>query len=148
LELQRDKSAGAVTGGLGVGLESVVIISSMHPYFIALKIAQKMKNRHISTRTTLEPYGLVRISGTVARNPFYTFEERQFEPLYDIQNLRVEIKNEVLHSPTCCQFEQWEIEKCEEVLIEKFVENEGFEQDSLIDEMIERGRELAHRAYE
>ena len=106
-----------------------------------------MKNRSISTKTTLEPYGLVRISGIVARNPYHSHEERQFEPAFEVRELRVESADEVLHSPTYCDFEQWAVEACEEILIEKFLEDEGFEQDRLIDEAIERGKEYKHLAY-
>ena len=106
-----------------------------------------MKKRTVSTQTILEPYGLVRISGVVARNPYHTFEERQFEPQFEVSDLRVITAEEVLHSPTCCGFEQWEVEKCEEVLIEKFIEDEGAYQDTLIDEAVERGKEYKHLAY-
>lgn len=106
-----------------------------------------MKKRAISTQTTLEPYGLVRISGVVARNPYHTFEERQFESEFEVSDLRVMTADEVLHSPTCCQFEQWEVEKCEEVLVEKFIEDEQAYQDALIDEAVERGKAYKHLAY-
>ena len=107
-----------------------------------------MKNRHVSTSTILEPYGLVRISGEVSRNPYHTFEERQFEPEFDVSGLRViAADGEILQAPTCCQFEQWEIEKCREVLIEKFLDDEQAYKDALIDEAIERTRSFARNAY-
>jgi len=46
-----------------------------------------------------------------------------------------------------CGLEQSEVEKCEEVLIEKFVEEEGFERDALVDEAISSGRFYRHLAY-
>lgn len=107
-----------------------------------------MKNRSISTKTILDPYGLVRVSGEVSRNPFYTHEERQFEPAFEVSDLHViDAEGEVLQSPTCCRFEEWEVEKCHEVLIEKFLEDEGFESDRLINEAIESGQLYKHLAY-
>lgn len=117
-----------------------------------------MKKRTISTSTILEPYGLVRISGEAGRNPFYNFEERQFEPEFEISGLRVvDAQGKVLQGRIepakgatyiHCGLDQYEVEKCEEVLIEKFLDDEQAYQDTLIDEAIQRGRELARHAYE
>lgn len=115
-----------------------------------------MKKQHISTTTILEPYGLVRISGEVSRNPFYTFEERQFEPPFGIRDLQViAADGEVLQGREqrgekvfrVYGLDDIEVQKAEEVLIEKFAENEGFESDRLINEAIESGRLYRHLAY-
>lgn len=115
-----------------------------------------MKKRTISTQTTLEAHGLVRISGKVSRNPYHTFEERQFEPQFDIQDLQViAADGEVLQGREqrgeatfrVYGLDDCEIEKCEEILIQKFLGEEGLEQDRRIDEMIESGRQYASRAY-
>lgn len=116
-----------------------------------------MKKRTVSTSTVLEPYGLVRIWGEVSRNPHHTFEERQFEPKFDVRELHVikadgevlqgyDVRNQKLFH--VCSLDDCEVEKCEEILIEKFLEDEGFEQDARIDEMIESGKQYARRAYE
>ena len=110
-----------------------------------------MKNRTVCTSTTLGPYGLVRISGEVRRNPHHTFEERQFEPAFDVRGLQVVAEDgEVLHGKKAaeigrflyCGLDQIEVEKCEEILIEKFIDDEGSEQDFLLDEALERNRGL------
>ncbi len=115
-----------------------------------------MKNRSISTKTILDPYGLVRVSGEVSRNPFYAHEERQFEPAFEVSDLHVFAEDgECLHGKRAteigrflyCGLDDIEVEKCHEVLIEKFLEDEGFESDRLIDEAIESGRQYKHLAY-
>jgi len=107
-----------------------------------------MKKQHISVRTTLEPYGLVRISGDVSRNVYHA-SDPEYEPAFDVFHLRVVTRDgEVLQGRkeqgkkvfNVCGLEQSEVEKCEEVLIEKFVEEEGFERDALVDEAISSGR--------
>lgn len=120
--------------------------------------------RFISTQTTLEPYGLVRISGEVAKNPdFDGYQQEPHEQPFYVRDLKVvTASGEVLQGHdenavsgrdgqpayvTICGLEPFEIEKCEEVLIEKFTDEEASTLDYLIDEAIERGREYARNAY-
>lgn len=111
--------------------------------------------RTISTTTILEPYGLVTISGQISRNPYHTFEERQFEPPFIVEQLKVTDETETIHgrtvkdevAVTVCGLEQLEVELCEEILTEKYIEEEQVYKDTLIDEVIERGREYRHLAY-
>ena len=114
-----------------------------------------MKKQHISIRTTLEPYGLVHISGDVSRNVYHA-SEPEFEPPFDVFHLRVVTRDgEVLQGRkeqgkqvfNVCSLDQIEVEKCEEVLIDKYREEEGFERDYLINEVIDSGRLYKHRAY-
>ena len=46
-----------------------------------------------------------------------------------------------------CSLEDYEIEICQEALFEKFAEDDQSYNDTLIDEMIERGRQYKHLAY-
>ena len=115
-----------------------------------------MRTRTISTQTTLEPYGLVRITGTVARNPFHTFEERQFEPAWIVNDLTVVgADGETIQGWTrqgeknvyVCTLDQFEVDQCEEVLVDKYTDDELSVADRMVDEAIERGREYKHMAY-
>lgn len=107
-----------------------------------------------STQTTIEPFGLVTISGTVKRNGYYTAGEPD-EPPYYIENLIVTADGETIQGwktedgkrRFVCSLEQWQIDNCEEVLIDKFIGDEKAYKDTLIDEAIERGKEYKHFAY-
>lgn len=105
-----------------------------------------MKKRHIFTRTVLEPYGLVRISAQVERNEYYDgYQKEPYEPPFEVSSLRV-IDSD--GDDITDELERIELEKVHEVLIEKFLDDEQAYQDTLIDEAIQRGRELARHAYE
>ena len=104
-----------------------------------------MKKRFISTTTVLDPYGLVRISGEVAR-------DRDYDPItegctgspFDVSSLAVvdETGEDITIS-----LNRMEIENMETVLIDLYCDEEQAYKDYLIDEMIERGREYARNAY-
>lgn len=108
-----------------------------------------------TTQTTIDPHGLVTISGNVKRNGFYAAGEPD-EPPYYIENLTITDSNgntlqgKKIENGKCynvCSLDQWQIDNCEEVLIEKFTDEEASALDYLIDEAIERGRECARNAY-
>lgn len=100
--------------------------------------------RFISTTTILGPYGLVRISGEVSRNPDHDgYQQEPYEPLFDVDGIEVQIPGIHLEM----KLEDFDMEKIREVLIEKFLDDEGFEADRLIDEAIESGRQYRHFAY-
>ena len=106
---------------------------------------QAMKKRFISTTTVLDPYGLVRVSGEVAR-------DRDYDPItegctgspFDVSSLAVvdETGEDITIS-----LNRMEIENMETVLIDLYCDEEQAYKDYLIDEMIERGREYARNAY-
>ncbi len=116
--------------------------------------------RFISTKTVLPPYGLVTISGEVSRirDADAETEGIMYSP-FDVSDLSVRTDTEILQGWMMIQFqgserkayrcalENPEIEKCYEVLIEKYIDEEQAYKDTLIDEMIERGREYARNAY-
>ncbi len=105
--------------------------------------------RFISTQTALEPYGLIRISGEVEKNPdFDGYQQEPGEAPFYVRNLKViGLKGLSGTGNITDDLEPFEIEKCEEVLIEKFTDEEAGALDYLIDEAIERGREYARNAY-
>lgn len=103
-----------------------------------------MKKRHISTKTVIEPFGLVTISGEVARNPdFDGYQQELGEPPFDIYNLTVTVSGIHLDAT----LEDIGIDTLQDILIEKFIDDEQAYQDTLIDEAIERGKEFARNAY-
>lgn len=107
-----------------------------------------MQKRFISTTTVLPPYGLVRISGEVARDKDYDpITEGCTGSPFDVYNLKV--IESPLHNcaDVTAELDSFQIEKCTGVLIEKFLDDEGFETDRLIDEAIESGRQYRHLAY-
>lgn len=104
--------------------------------------------RAISVKTVLPPYGLVTISGEVAR-------DRDFDPItegctaspfavYDLKVIESPLHN---RNDITNDLDDYEAKKCTEVLIEKFIDDEQSYQDTLVDEAIERGREYKHLAY-
>lgn len=107
-----------------------------------------MKKRFISTTTVLDPYGLVRVSGEVAR-------DRDYDPItegctgspFDVSSLKVIESPLHNRNDVTAELDIFQIEKCYEVLIEKYIDEEQAYKDTLIDEMIERGREYARNAY-
>lgn len=105
--------------------------------------------RFISTSTILEPYGLVRISGEVEKNAdFDGWQQEPGEQPFYVRNLKViGLKGLSGTGNITDDLEPFEIQKCEEVLIEKFTDDEGSALDYMIDEAIERGREYARKAY-
>lgn len=106
-----------------------------------------MKKRHVFTGTVLTDYGFVHITGDVARDKDYDpHTEGIAGSPFDVYNLKVHAKDEDWKD-IVDELEPFEIEKCYEVLIEKFLEDEGFERDRLIDEAIERTRSFRHLAY-
>lgn len=100
--------------------------------------------RQVSTKTALEPYGLITISGEVERNrDFDGYQQEPYEPPFDVYSLIVMCgRHEIVSEMDMC-----EIEKCKEVLIEKFIDDEQAYRDTLIDEAIERSRSFARNAY-
>ena len=107
-----------------------------------------MKKRTVSTQTTLEPYGLVRISGEVAKDKdFCPHTEGILGSPFDVQNLIVCEMGFAGWTDITDELDRLEIEKCEEVLIEKFLDDEQAYKDALIDEAIERTRSFARNAY-
>lgn len=115
-----------------------------------------MSRRNISTQTTLTDHGLVRLSGTIGRNPHYTFEDRQFEPAWIVDGLTAidadgntiqgwEMQGE--RRVFICSLEQCEVDQCEQVLIDKYLEDESSIADRMVDDAIQRGMEYKHRAY-
>lgn len=121
-----------------------------------------MKKAFVYVRAELAPYGLVRIGGMIETNPFYGTEDPQFEPPYFISDLsvidadgevlqgRVQVHDWRTHNKinVCvCGLDQIEAEKCEEYLIEKFLDEKAAYHDRLIDEAVESGRSMARYAY-
>lgn len=118
-----------------------------------------MTPRFISTQTTLEPFGLVRITGYVQKDKDYDPETEgpAGSPFY-ISDLTVTTeKGETVQGWTrylggrrvyVCSLENWQVENCHDVLIDKYQDNEQARAEYLIDEAIERGREVAHYAYQ
>jgi hypothetical protein len=101
--------------------------------------------RTISIRTTLSKRGLVTINNKVNHDKHYDPITKRCtgSPWWIVSLLVTDTDSNDITG----DLDDYETEKAEECLIDKYQEEQGTALDRLVDEAIERGKEYKHRAY-